>query len=174
MFVIGGIGGAALGSLVIARETQTSYATLLNQSNPAQLNVTIFAPNLIARLSSLPGVAHVEGSLYSMAAFPLNAKGSAYIPAGFNSGNVTPLGSIGGEYFNQDRVSVVAGHMANPKTANEFVATAAAEKLMHWHVGQRIEMGLYVDNADDSTSPAALKHPVEKFDARSRGHGRFL
>lgn len=75
VLVIGGIGGAALSSLVTARETQTSFATLLNQSNPAQLNVTIFAPNLIARLSSLPGVAHVEGSLYSMAAFPLNAKG---------------------------------------------------------------------------------------------------
>ena len=76
---------------------------------------------------------------------------------------MTPLGSIGGEYFNQDKVTVVAGHMANPKTINEFVATAAAEKLMHWHVGQHIPMGLYVDNADDSTSPAALKHPVEKF-----------
>jgi hypothetical protein len=165
VLVIGGIGGSALGSLVMARETQTSYATLLNRSNPAQLNVTIFAPNLVGRLSSLPGVAHVEGSLYSMAAFPLRANGTAYIPAGFQSGNVTPLGSIGGEYFNQDRVSVVAGRMPNRSRANEFVATAAAEKLLHWHVGQRIEMGLYEDNTDDATSPAALKHPVEKFDA---------
>jgi putative ABC transport system permease protein len=165
VLIIGGIGGAALGSLVIARETQTSYATLLNRSNPAQLNVTIFAPNLVSRLASLPGVAHVEGSLYSMAAFPLNAKGTAYIPAGFQSGNVTPLGSIGGEYFNQDRVSVVAGRMPDPTKANEFVATAAAEHLLHWHVGQRIEMGLYEDNNDDSTSPTALKHPVEKFEA---------
>jgi hypothetical protein len=165
VLVIGGVGGAALGSLVIARETQTSYATLLNRSNPAQLNVTIFAPDLVSRLSSLPGVAHVEGSLYSMAAFPLNAKGVAHIPPGLDSGDVTPLGSIGGEYFNQDRVSVVAGRMANPKRANEFVATAAAEKLMHWHVGQRIEMGLYEDVTLNATSPAALKHPVEKFDA---------
>jgi hypothetical protein len=165
VLVIGGIGGAALGSLVIARETQTSFATLLNRSNPAQLNVTIFAPDLVHRLSSLPGVAHVEGSLYSMAAIPLNAKGLAYLPPGIESGDVTPLGSIGGEFFDQDRVSVVAGRMADPKTANEFVATAAAEKLMHWHVGQHIEMGLYEDVTDNSTSPAALKHPVEKFDA---------
>lgn len=165
VLVIGGIGGAALGSLAIARETQTSYATLLKASNPAQLNVTIFAPDLVDRLSSLPGVAHVEGSLYSMAALPLNAEGVAYIPPGIESGDVTPLGSIGGEYFNQDRVSVVAGRMANPKRANEFVATAAAEKLMHWHVGQRIEMGLYEDVTQNATSPAALKHPVEKFDA---------
>jgi len=49
--------------------------------------------------------------------------------------------------------------MANPKRANEFVATAAAEKLMHWHVGQRIEMGLYEDVTQNATSPAALKHP---------------
>jgi ABC-type antimicrobial peptide transport system permease subunit len=163
VLVIGGIGGAALSSLVIARETQTSFATLLNQSNPAQLNVTIFAPNLVSKLSSLPGVAHVEGSLYSMAAFPLNAKGVAYIPQGMNSGDVTPLGSIGGEFFDQDKVSVVAGRMANPKTANEFVATAASERLMHWHVGQHILMGLYEDNTDAATSPAELKHPVEKF-----------
>lgn len=165
VLIIGGVGGAALGSLVIARETQTLYATLLNRSNPAQLNVTIFAPDLVGRLSKLPGVAHVEGSLYSMAAFPLNARGTAYIPAGFQSGNVTPLGSIGGEYFNQDRVSVVAGRMPDTARANEFVATASAERLLHWHVGQRIEMGLYEDNTDDSTSPSALKHPVEKFDA---------
>jgi hypothetical protein len=165
VLVIGGVGGAALGSLVIARETQTSYATLLNRSNPAQLNVTIFAPDLVARLSSLPGVAHVEGSLYSMLALPLNANGTAYIPSGLESGDVTPLGSIGGEYFNQDRVSVVAGRMANPKRANEFVATAVTEKLMHWHVGQHIEMGLYEDVTQNATSPAALKHPVEKFNA---------
>jgi hypothetical protein len=169
VLVIGAIGGAALASLVTARETQTSYSTLLNQSNPAQLNVTIYAPSLIDRLSALSGVAHVEASLYSMAAFPLNAKGDAVIPSGLESGDVTPLGSIGGEYFNQDRVSVVAGRMADPRKANEFVATAAAEKLLHWHVGQRIEMGFYVDNANNSTSRAALKHPVEKFNEQLVG-----
>jgi hypothetical protein len=167
--VIGAIGGAALASLVTARETQTSYSTLLNRSNPAQLNVTIFAPSLINRLSALPGVVHVEGSLYSMAAFPLNAKGNVVIPSGIESGDVTPLGSMGGEYFNQDRVSVVAGRMADPKKSDEFVATAAAEKLLHWHVGQRIEMGFYVDNGNNSTSPQALKHPVEKFNEQLVG-----
>jgi hypothetical protein len=167
--LIGALGGAALASLVTARETQTSYATLLNRSNPAQLNVTIFAPSLIGRLSALPGVAHVDGSLYSMAAFPLNDKGKAIIPSGIESGEVTPLGSMGGEYFSQDRVSVVAGRMANPKKADEFVATAAAERLLHWHVGQHIEMGFYVDNGDNSTSPQALKHPKETFDEQLVG-----
>ena len=36
---------------------------------------------------------------------------------------------------------------------------------MHWHVGQHIEMGLYEDNTDASTSPRRSKHPVETFDA---------
>jgi hypothetical protein len=169
VLVIGGIGGAALASLVTARETQTSYSTLLDRSNPAQLNVTVYAPSLINRLSQLPGVAHVEGSLYSMAAFPLNAKGNVVIPSGIESGEVTPLGSMGGEYFNQDRVSVIAGRMANPSKADEFVATASAEQLLHWHVGQHIEMGFFVDNGNNSTSPEALKHPVEKLDEQLVG-----
>jgi len=169
VLIIGVLGGAALASLVTARETQTSYSTLLKKSDPAQLNLTIFGPNLIPKLSKLSGVAHVEASLYSMAAFPLNAKGKVLMPSGIESGDVTPLGSIGGEYFNQDRVSVVVGRMANPHRADEFVTTASAEKLLHWHVGQHIEMAFYVDNANNSTSPAALKHPVERVDEQLVG-----
>ena len=169
VLVMGCIGGSALASLVTARETQTSYSTLLSRSNPSQISVTIYGPNLTNRLSTLPGVAHVEGSLYSMAALPLNANGDAVLAPGLEGGTVTALGSVGGEYFNQDRVSVVAGRMANPKKANEFVATAAAEKILHWHVGQHIEMGFYIDNAYNSLSAQALKHPLRKFDEQLVG-----
>lgn len=163
VLVLAIIGGAGLASLVTARETADSYSTLLAQSNPAQLNVTIFAPDISKRLDQIPGVRSVEGSLYSMAVFSLTSKGPVE-PAGLASGNVTPLGSIGGEYFDQDRVSVIAGRLANPKRPDEFVATAAAEKLLHWHVGQRIEMGFYDDVSGASTSPTALKHPAERYD----------
>ena len=162
VIVLALIGGTGLASLATARETQDSFTTLLARSNPAQLNVTIFAPNITPLLERLPGVRHVEGSLYSMAAFPLSKTGAVEEPRGLLSGKVTPLGSIGGEYFNQDKVSVVAGRLANPKRKDEFVATAAAEKLMGWHVGQTITMGFYDDTQLSSTSPSALKHPRER------------
>jgi hypothetical protein len=156
------IGGTGLASLATARETEDSYTTLLARSNPAQLDVTIFAPNITSRLAHLRGVRHVEGALYSMAAFPLSKSGAAEMPRGLSSGQVTPLGSIGGEYFNQDKVSVTAGRLANPHRKDEFVATASAEKLMGWHVGQTIPMGFYDDTQLSSTSPSALKHPQER------------
>jgi hypothetical protein len=162
IIILAMIGGIGLASLAAARETQRSFVTLLARTNPAQLSITIFAPNLTSRLEGLPGVRHVESSLYSMAAFPLSKSGVARIPAGLLSGRVTPLGSIGGEYFNQDKVSVLAGRMANPKRKDEFVATAAAEKLMGWHVGETIKMGFYDDTQITSTSPSALKHPFER------------
>lgn len=162
VIVLALIGGTGVAALAAARETQDSYATLLARSNPAQLDVTIFAPNITSRLERLAGVRHVEGSLYSMAAFPLSKAGKAQLPPGLSSGKVTPLGSIGGENFNQDKVSVIAGRMANPRKKDEFVATVAAERLLGWHVGETITMGFYDDTQLSSTSPSALKHPTER------------
>jgi hypothetical protein len=156
------IGGAGLGALAMARETETSYATLLARSNPAQLNVTIYAPDVVDRLDRLAGVRHVEALLYSMDAFPISKSGVVEVPLGLSSGKVVPLGSIDGEYFNQDKVSVIAGRMANPHRKDEFVATAAAEKLMGWHVGQTIEMGFYNGAQLTGVTQSVLKHPLER------------
>jgi len=58
-------------------------------------------------------------------------------------GAAAQVGSLNGEYFSQDRVAVTAGRMADPRRAGEFVATAHAARLLGWHAGQVIRMGIY-------------------------------
>ena len=143
VLLLGVIGGTALGSLVAARETASSYATFLARTNPSDMNVALQAPNIAARLRQLPGVRHVETALYSLNAFPLSANGAPLFPRAYVGGTVQPLASVDGEFFSQDRVTVVAGRMANPRRAEEFMAPAAAERAMGWHLGQTVSMGFF-------------------------------
>ena len=54
---------------------------------------------------------------------------------------VSVVGSVGGEYFSQDRVTVAQGRMADPRSPDEMVATAEAAKLSGWHVGETVPFG---------------------------------
>jgi FtsX-like permease family len=143
ILLLGVIGGTALASLAAARSTLSSYTTLLARSNPSDMNMTLYSPNFTRRFDHLPGVAHVESVLFSSNAFPLSKHDTPIIGPALQSGDVGSMASIDGEYFNQDRVTVVAGRRANPRNANEFMATALAERLMGWHVGQRVRFGFY-------------------------------
>ena len=151
VLLIGLIGGIALGSVAAARRTQSSYATFLASTRPSDLSLTVQGPNLTDKLAHLPGVQRAEAALYSLNAFPLTRTGAPIIPAAFRYGEAFPVGSIDGEYFGQDRVTVTSGRMARPDRADEFVATAQAAHLLGWHVGQVIPMGFYT-NAQSPTS----------------------
>jgi hypothetical protein len=140
VLLIGLVGGIAMASVAGARRTQASFATFLASTSPSDLSLTVFAPNLTKNLERLPGVQRVEAADFNVNAYPLGLTGDA-----FSTGEASPVGSINGEYFNQDRVTVTAGRMADPKRADEFVATALAERLLGWHVGQVIPMGAYTD-----------------------------
>jgi hypothetical protein len=149
--LIGLIGGIALGSVAAARRTQSSYTTFLAATNPSDLSLSGQGPNLTKKLAQLPGVQRVEAALYSLNAFPLTRRGAPIIPPAFRDSEAIPIGSIDGEYFGQDRVTVTAGRMARQDREDEFVATAQAAHLLGWHVGQVIPMGFYT-NAQSPTS----------------------
>jgi FtsX-like permease family len=138
--LIGLIGGIAMGSVAAARRTQSSYATFLAATNPSDLGLSGQGPNLTRELARLPGVQRVEAALYSLNAFPLTPTGAPIIPPAFRFSQAIPIGSIDGEYFDQDRVTVTAGRMGRPDQADEFVATALAARLLGWHVGQIIAL----------------------------------
>lgn len=108
VLLIGLVGGIAMGSVAAARRTQASFATFLASTNPSDLTVQAGAPNLTRELGRLPGVQRVEAADFNVNAYPLGRAGapafSAYLP-----GKAGPVGSINGEYFNQDRVTVTAG-----------------------------------------------------------------
>ncbi len=141
--LLGVIGGTALASLSAARSTQSSYTTLMKSSNPSDMNMILYVPNLTRQFERLPGVAHVESALFSINAFVLSKHGTPLINRAYQTGEVGAVASLDGEFFNQDRVSVVAGRRADPRNPNQFMATALTERLMGWHVGQRVRFGFY-------------------------------
>jgi FtsX-like permease family len=153
VLLIGLIGGTALGSVAAARRTQSSYATFLASTKPSDLSLTVQGPNLTKKLAHLPGVQRAEAALYSLNAFPLTPTGAPIIPPAFRYGEAFPVGSIDGQYFGQDRVTAIAGRMARPDRADEFVATAQAAHLLGWHVGQVILMGFYTNAQSPASKP---------------------
>jgi hypothetical protein len=137
--VLGVLGGVGMASLAGARATDDSYTTLLARSDPSALSLQIGSPISTSAFSKIPGVAHVGVADETFYAVPLTAKGTPE----FGSGNVVPEAGLDGEFFTQDRVSVVRGRRANPRRANEFMATALGQRLMGWHIGSIVKMGVY-------------------------------
>jgi hypothetical protein len=143
--LIGSIGGLALGSVAAAQRTQSSYNTFLSSSNPSDLSMTVFAPNIASKLARLPYVRHVGISSYSVNAFPAGRHGMPEFAKALVNGTVTNSGSLVGEYFTEDRVALLAGRRADPNRANEFMADELAARAMRWHVGESIRMYFYTD-----------------------------
>jgi hypothetical protein len=145
ILLIGSIGGLALGSVSAARRTQSSYNVFLASTNPSDLAVTLYAPNVTSVLARLPHVRNVGESSYGINAFPAGRDGAPDFPPALVHGNVAETGSVKDEYYTEDKVTVVAGRLANPKKADEFMADAGAERLLGWHVGQSIRMYFYTN-----------------------------
>jgi hypothetical protein len=137
--VLGVLGGVGMASIAGARATDNSYGALLARSNPSELSLSIAGPISTSVFSKIPGITHVGVADLTFGAIPLSAKGTPE----FGSGNAVPEAGLYGEFFTQDRVSVIQGHLANPDVANEFMTTALGERLMGWHVGDVVKMGLY-------------------------------
>jgi hypothetical protein len=143
VLIVGLLGGVAIGSITAARRTESSFQVFLKQTNPSDMGLLLYAPNETTALSHLRYVKHVETMSYNVFALPAGTGGAPRNPPAFKSGDVVPIGSLNGEYFNQDKVAVVEGRMANPRRADEFVLTTAAARLLGWHVGQSIPMYFY-------------------------------
>ena len=81
---------------------------------------------------------------------------------------IAALGSIDGEYFTQDRVTVAEGGMANPSSPDEMVATAEAATLSGWHVGETVSFGA-LTVAQLATGFGPSTRPATRFSARLVG-----
>jgi hypothetical protein len=107
----------------------------------------------VATIASLPHVRRAESyaGIYSA---PIGASGK--VTAAAEKANFDVNGSVGGLYFNQDRVTVVQGRMADPKRANEIMMTVGAADALDLHVGQTVTWGTYTSVQFES---AAAKVP---------------
>jgi ABC-type lipoprotein release transport system permease subunit len=143
VLLIGLVGGIAMGSVIAAQRTSSSYNVFLASTNPSDLDITIGAPNLSNDLSQLPLVKHVGTATLYDGAFPSGKNDRTLFPGPILKGTIITVASLNGEYFSQDKLAVVQGRLANPKKLNEFVVTAIGAKVMGWHVGQSIPMNLF-------------------------------
>ena len=152
VLLAGLVGGLALGSVAAARRTEAAFATYLASTHPSDLTVSVFggpgngggppptySAAALAAVGRLAGVRHVEAAV-PIAIAPLDPKGA---PELAGAGDIQPMVSVDGLYFDQDRLAVVAGRRADPERPGEVVMTALAAHLMGVHVGQVIHYGIY-------------------------------
>ena len=153
VLLVGLVGGLAMGALSAARRTDSSFATYLASTDPSNLTVTViggaqvgggsanYSSGAAAEVARLPGVKHVESAVPLVVA-PLLADGAPRLNADTAS-SVFPVASVTGEFFDQDRVAVTQGRMADPDRADEVMMTATAANLLGYHVGEVIPVGIY-------------------------------
>ena len=150
--LVGLIGGVAIGALAAARRTQSSFSTYLASTNPSNLGVTVFggpssgggsppvySPAAVQAIQRLPGVQHVETAI-PLAAAPLGPDGAPRLGA---INDIQPVASVDGLFFDQDRLAVTAGRLADPNRPDQVVMTELAAQLLGVHVGQKIPYGIY-------------------------------
>ena len=73
-------------------------------------------------------------------AAPLRADGS---PRLASVALAYPIASVDGLFFDQDRVAVTQGRMANPAKPDEIMMTPLAARQLGFHVGETIPYGIY-------------------------------
>src|SRR5277367_4533672 len=138
VLLIGLTGGLAMASVAAARRTQSSYPTFLKSTNPSTLTIAVFGgatgnllgPNLTAKFRSIPDVANVR-TLVEVAAVPLSPSGAPRL----NTINLANTGaSLDGYLLREDRLSVLQGHLFNPKSLNEIELTSGAARIWRVHV----------------------------------------
>jgi hypothetical protein len=152
------VGGVAMGAVAAARRTQSSFSTYLASTNPSNFSVTVYgglndnandvsySPAATRAIARLPGVKHV-GTAIGTAAAPLRPDGAPRLGAATLDSTI-PVISVSGLYFDQDRLAVTKGRLAEPGRPDEFVMTAEAARLLGFHVGEVIPYGFYTQQQE--------------------------
>ncbi len=162
VLLIGLVGGLAMGSIAAGRRTGSSFSVYLASTNPSNLDVetildsgaNVYSAALTNKIAHLPHVKRVESGTLGLDAMPVKTDGTLDVTPtqlkALELTQVVEVGSITGLYFDQDRVTVVEGKMANPRRADEVVMTQEAAHLLGVHVGEVIPIGLYTNAQSQS------------------------
>ena len=163
-------GGLSMAALAGARRTQSAFPAYLAATSASDLQLQAEGlrngtSDLADELAHLPLVTHV-GEAPSLFIVPLGPNGRPVPDAvsGPLSSEVDAVGSLGGQYFTQDRLVVVKGHMANPASTSQMVASTLAASLSGWHVGEKLEFAAYsVRSVEASGFNLAAIKPSSRF-----------
>jgi hypothetical protein len=155
--LVGLVGGVAMGSIAAARRTESSFPVFWASTHPSNLvgatgvlNSTIgsnsgYNATLIRSIARLPNVKQVE-SQSGIDFLPLQRDGAPlnvpnFSPPAAGNGN----GSVDGLYFDQDKVTVTVGRMADPRRPDELMLSAEGASALRVHVGDMLPVGIYTN-----------------------------
>jgi hypothetical protein len=132
--ICGLLGTVALGALAGARRTDSAYGRYLASINSSDVFVNVPGPILasVRQIERLPVVLSA-GVWLGLAANPVV---HGRVDDSFTTDAVT--GSLDGEYFRQDRVTVVAGRLPRPRSTDEIALTPGLARLFGTGVGGRV------------------------------------
>jgi MacB-like periplasmic core domain/FtsX-like permease family len=151
------LGGLSMGAIAAARTTASSPADFAASTNTPDLFVldgfynpqiglnSGYNPSLLRKISRLPHVQKVESEV-GINAGPVT-KNDEPLPA---SEGVGPNGSVDGLGFDEDRIVVTQGRLADPHKADEFVMDSATARLLGLHLGQSVDIG-WINNSTGFT-----------------------
>ena len=156
-----------MGSIAAARRTQSAYPAFLAATNTSDLTMSTYgvtnsslasdySPKLTGEIAHLPEVRRVE-SWVGAQIIPLEPDGAPNLTAPLNT-----VGSVDGLYFDEDRATPIAGRMADPKRADEFVTTSSGAHLLGLHVGDVIPMGVFTASQFNSPGFGTPRVPPEQ------------
>jgi hypothetical protein len=141
------LGTVALGALAGARRTESAYGRYLQAINASDVMVNIPAPgtSLIAKVSHLPGISS------SAAWLGLNANPVVHGHVDYAFETDSMAGSLNGEFFRQDRMTLVAGRLPPLGSRDEIVLTPSLAHSLGVPLGGKLTYQF-----EDSASEAPL------------------
>lgn len=182
--LIGAIGGLAMGAVAAARRTQASFPAFLANTNPSDLIVlhndsyndsNQSDPGFLRALAALPQVASVA-SATSPSVLVLGPGGNPAHDAAAEAfgSSVQVLADVSGEFYGEDRPTVVQGRLANPRHADEIVMSVEAAQLLHLRIGDVVHLGIYTNaqTLEPGYGTTAQK-PLRRVNVRLVGIVRF-
>ncbi len=132
--VCGLLGTVALGALAGARRTDSAYARYLASINSSDVFVNVPGPIL----APLRQIQHLPVVLSSGVWLGLSANPVVHGRVDESFTDDALAGSLDGEYFRQDRVTVVAGRLPRLDSTNEIALTPGLARLFGVGVGGRV------------------------------------
>ncbi len=161
--LVGLLGGLAMGSIAAARRTDSSFPVYLASTNPSTVMIFAsldnpalgfthgYAPTIINKIARLPYVERSSPSIGFDGNIDLGSIRGAH--PNYRAGETPPafVGGLNGEYVVQDKVTLVAGHLADPRSLDQAVMNAQAAAELGLHVGSVIGVPFYTDA--EATSP---------------------
>ena len=149
--ICGLLGTVALGALAGARRTDTAYGRYLRAINSSDVFVNVPGPVLpvIRQVERLPGVASGAATVGLNANPVVHGKvNDAWLTNGLT-------GSLDGDGFRQDRMTVLAGRLPRPGATDEVALTAGQAQFFRIGVGGHVTYEFYRMNLKtDASIPA--------------------